>query len=126
MLNQYIESLKSAPKRQRIDESIDLPPPRPTKRPRKASQHPQFSIHRDEISTQDSSDSDTYSELPPNRIRSQLEKIQPHISVVIPYQTEFHRIPPSTQPPADPLKTSNILQNIAVNRAQKVPKILEK
>lgn len=126
MLNIYVGTPQSASKRRRFDETYKSPTVRPAKRLRKASQHPQFSIYRDETSSQDTSDKDASFKLPPSRIDIQTEKIQPHIAVEIPFQAEFHQIRPSTHPENRPIKSSNILQDTAVNRAQRVPRIPEK
>ncbi len=96
------------------------------KRSRKASQLAQFSVYEDETSRADSSDSDTSFELSPVGIESQLQKIQPHISVNISFQAEFHSKSKFSPPQNHSQNTTKILQSLAVNSRQRIPKIPQK
>ncbi len=67
-----------------------LPSIRQVKRPRKASQLAQCLIYEDQTSTADSPELDAFFGFSENKFGPPPEKIQPHISVKISFQTEFH------------------------------------
>ncbi len=55
-----------------------------------------------------------------------MQKIQPHISVEISFQVEFHSKSNFSPPQNHSQNTTRILQSLAINSRQKVPKILKK
>jgi len=96
------------------------------KRPRKASQLAQFSVYEDDISRADSSNSDASFDLSPVENEPQSQKIQPHISVEISFQVEFHSKSNFSPPQNHSQNTTKILQSLAINSRQRIPKIPQK
>ncbi len=104
----------------------ELPSIQRVKRPRKASQLAQFSVYEDQTSRADSPKSDTSFNLSQNEFEPHLQKIQPHISVEIPFHPEFHSKSNFLALEVHSQNTSNILQSLAINIRQRVPKIPKK
>ena len=104
----------------------ELPSIRWAKRPRKASQLAQFSVYEDQTSRADSPESDASFNLSQNEFEPHSQKIQPHISVEIPFHPEFHSKSIFLAPEIHSQNTSNILQSLAINITQRVPKIPKK
>ena len=103
-----------------------LPSIQRVKRPRKASQLTQFSVYEDQISRADRSESDALFGLSQNEFEPHLQKIQPHISIEIPFHPEFHSKSNFSALEIHSQNTSNILQSLAINSRQRVPKIPKK
>ncbi len=104
----------------------ELPSIQRAKRPRKASQLAQFSVYEDQISRADSPESDASFSFSQNEFEPHLQKIQPHISVKIPFHPEFHSKSNFLVSEIHSQNTSNILQSLAINIRQRVPKIPKK
>jgi len=96
------------------------------KRSQKASQLAQFSVYKDQTSSADSSDSDALFKPSPIEIGPQSQKTQSHISVEIPFQVEFHLKSNFSTPQNHSQNTTKILQSLAVNSRQRIPKIPQK
>ncbi len=104
----------------------ELPSIQRVKRPRKASQLAQFSVYEDQISRADSPESSALSSFSQNEFEPHLQKIPPHISVKIPFHSEFHSKSNFSASEIHSQNTSNILQSLAVNIKQRVSKIPKK
>jgi len=87
----------------------EIPPIQRVKRSRKASQLPQFSVYEDQISRAGSPKSDASFSLSQDGFEPHLQKIQPHISVEIPFHPEFHSKSNFLAPEIHSQNTSNIL-----------------
>ncbi|KAF7508390.1 hypothetical protein GJ744_009381 [Endocarpon pusillum] len=74
-----------------------------SKRLRKASQHPQFAIYEDETSSSDSYSSVSYEGPSPVDSAPQIGRVDPNISVEIPFWPGIHQKPGSLYP-AEPLR----------------------
>ncbi len=120
------EGLNKHPRAETASEKSEinkLPSIQRVKRPRKASQLAQFSVYEDQISTADSYKLDGSSDFFQIDFEPHLQKIQPHISVGIPFQPEFHSKSNSLASKIHSQNTLNILQSLAINSRQRVPKI---
>ncbi len=104
----------------------ELPLIQQVKRPRKASQLAQFSVYEDKIYRTDSPKSDTLFNLSQNEFEPHLQKIQPHISIEIPFHPEFQSKSKISALENHSQNTSNILQSLAINSRQRVSKISKK
>jgi hypothetical protein len=106
--------------------NCEISPIPPSKRLRKAFQRPQFSIYEDETSREDSSNLDNDFNSTSVETKPQLGKIQPNISVEIPFRPEFHTGLEDISLQKYSKNTSQILKNLAINSSQRVPKIPRK
>ncbi len=95
----------------------------PRKRTRKAAQLPQFSIYQDETSTANSDEYSGQDDPTPVEIGPKLGKICPNISVEIPFRSEFRSISAMSGPKKRPRQPLASISSIALNGAQKAPKI---
>jgi hypothetical protein len=95
----------------------------PSKRARKATQLPQFDVYQDKKLMADSPQFCGSKSLTPGLIGRQTEKIWPHISVNIPFRSEFHQYSPESSPTQANREPLAPLSSIALNGAQKAPKI---
>ena len=93
------------------------------KRPRKARQLPQFDVYQDEISTTDSDKFSTSNESTPALIGHELGPICPYISVEIPFRPDLHGDSTKSRPKTINRKPLTAVPLIALNGAQKAPKI---
>jgi hypothetical protein len=93
------------------------------KRARKTSQLPQFNIYQDRNFTVDRSKCCGSKSPTPGLIGRQTEKIWPYISVNIPFRSEFHQNSSESSPKYANREPLAPLSSIALNRAQKAPKI---
>jgi hypothetical protein len=90
---------------------------------RKTRQLSQFNVHQDVILTANSSNSDAIKESSPALIGLQTGKIWPHISVKIPFQPEIHQYLSESISEKANRELLASLSSIALNGAQKAPKI---
>ncbi len=104
----------------------ELPSIQRVKRPRKAFQLAQFSVYENQISRANSPESDALFSFSQNEFEPHLQKIQPHISVEIPFHPEFHSKSNFSASEIHSQNISNILQSLAINSRQRVPKIPKK
>ncbi|KAF7503077.1 hypothetical protein GJ744_004359 [Endocarpon pusillum] len=88
------------------------------KRRRKASQHPQFVIYQDETSSSDSYSSDSYEGPSPVDSAPRIGRVDPNISVEIPFWPEIHQKSGS-------LYLAEPLQPISTNRGPRARAILK-
>jgi hypothetical protein len=93
------------------------------KRARKSSQLPQFDVYQDENFRADSTKYSGSQSLALSVTERQTEKIWPHISVEIPFHFKFHQNSSESSPTQVNRRPLAPLSSIALNEAQKAPKI---
>ena len=98
----------------------------PRKQRRKTLQLPQFATNQDEILTQNSDELSSSNGSTPVTIGPERGKIWPHISVEIPFRSEFRPISAISGPKKGPRQPLASLLSISLNSTRKAPKIPQK